>query len=201
MRKVLSYLRPQAWRTAFQILLKFCATQIELFLPWILELYKGKLVLDADALNAVSSGVVDRALFDRSPAQKILTPHIGEARRLLGEALPIKTETERAGAAQTLAKTYGSCVLLKGSGTLICSPDLRMIKNTTGNPGMATGGSGDVLSGIIAAFAGQGLPPFEAAACGAYIHGRAGDAAAAAIGQVCMNAEDLITFLPDAWKS
>ena len=169
-------------------------------LRWIAEQYRGKLILDADALNAVSSGTISHVLLRRTSAQVIMTPHIGEARRLLGKDLPIKTEEERTEAVRTLAELYGSTVLLKGSGTLVCSPDMQIIKNVTGNPGMATGGSGDVLSGIIIAFAGQGLTPFNAAACGAYIHGLAGDMAAARLGEVCMNADDLITFLPDAWK-
>lgn len=175
------------------------AERMEL-LQWIADTYRGRLVLDADALNAMSSGKIRFGRNGEASAQTVLTPHIGEARRLLGEDLPVKTETEREEAVQTIAKKYGSCVLLKGAGTLVCSPDLRIIKNMTGNPGMAAGGSGDVLSGIIAAFAGQGLPVFEAAACGAFIHGFAGDLAAAELGQVCMNAEDLITFLPKAWK-
>lgn len=176
------------------------AERIDL-LQWIVERYKGKLLLDADALNAVSSGAIISDQISRTSAQLVMTPHIGEARRLLGEDLPIRTEEERTEAVRTLANKYGSTVLLKGFGTLICSPEMQLIKNTTGNPGMATGGSGDVLSGIITAFAGQGLTPFYAAGCGAYIHGLAGDVAAAKLGEVCMNADDLIEFLPEAWKS
>ncbi len=164
------------------------------------ESYEGKLVLDADALNAISRGDISEELIRCSKADIVLTPHVGEARRLLGDNLPIKTEEERIEAAKALAEKYNCTVLLKGAGTLICAPSKELIKNESGNPGMAAGGSGDVLSGIIAAFAGQGLSAFDAAACGAYIHGSAGDLAAEFVGEICMNAEDLIGFLPLAFK-
>lgn len=173
------------------------AERLEL-LKWILKTYEGTLLLDADALNMIARGEIGIEDVKGAKAKIIMTPHIGEAKRLLESDAQILTEEERICAAKTLAGKYHSTVLLKGAGTLICSPEMELIKNETGNPGMAAGGSGDVLSGIIAAFAGQGLSAFEAAACGAYIHGKAGDLAAAALGEIAMNAEDLITYLPAA---
>ena len=169
-------------------------------LKWILKTYEGILLLDADALNMIARGEIGLEEVKASKAKLILTPHIGEAKRLLENDAPIISEEERICAAKTLAGKYQATVLLKGAGTLICSPEMELIKNETGNPGMATGGSGDVLSGIIAAFAGQGLSAYEAAACGAYIHGKAGDLAAEELGEMAMNSEDLITCLPAALK-
>lgn len=184
-----------------------------LILKQILRDYEGKLILDADALNMVARGEIAEEEIRQSPARILFTPHIGEAKRLLGRDCSIRTKEERIEAATELAEKYQSTILLKGPGTLILSlsssgrtpaakADIEnMYQNTTGGPGMATAGSGDVLSGIIAAFAGQGLSLPEAAACGAYIHGKAGDLAAEALGEVCMNASDLIRYLPAAWKA
>ncbi|MBR3241987.1 MAG: NAD(P)H-hydrate dehydratase [Parasporobacterium sp.] len=201
-------------------------------LKQILNNYSGKLILDADALNMIAREEISIAEVLNSSAEILLTPHIGEAKRLLDTAFPIRTEEERLKAAKTLAMKYQCAVLLKGPGTLIVKSenerekamsldsvfsfnatdpaDFRkslsgtenwtIYKNTTGNPGMAVGGSGDVLTGIITAFAGAGLSLPEAAACGAYIHGKAGDLAAEELGEVCMNASDIIRYLPKAWK-
>lgn len=167
----------------------------------ILAEYKGILLLDADALNMVARGDISCEEVLNTKAKLIFTPHIGEAKRLLGSDAPIRTEEERIKAVKSLAEKYQATVLLKGAGTLICSPKMELIKNESGNPGMAAGGSGDALSGIIAAFAGQGLSAFEAAACGAFLHGKAGDLAAEYVGEICMNAEDIISFLPLAFKN
>lgn len=165
----------------------------------LLEDVTGRFVLDADALNLIAKDPCLAVRVRDSKADLVMTPHVGEAKRLLHDDAPICTPEERRLAVTQLAKTYGCSVLLKGADTLVCSPEMELLQNTTGNPGMAAGGSGDVLSGIIAAFCGQGLTAFEAAACGAYIHGRAGDAAAKELGEVCMNAGDLIAYLPRAW--
>lgn len=167
----------------------------------LLQDYSGKLVLDADALNMIARGEISEAEFSASPAKILLTPHIGEAKRLLHSSRKIQTEKERQSAVLTLSEKYHCTVLLKGAGTLIASPSGELYRNPTGGPGMAAGGSGDVLSGIIAAFAGQGLSLPEAAACGAFIHGRAGDLAADQLGEVCMSSSDIIAFLPEAWKT
>lgn len=173
-------------------------------LSFLIQNYDGTMVLDADALNAISRGNLAKETLRSSSAEFIFTPHVGEAKRLLSAAAhypaSIRTEKERLTAAQILADVYQSTVLLKGAGTLIVSPSGAVYQNTTGNPGMATGGSGDVLSGIIASFAGQGLSAEDAAACGAFLHGKAGDLAANALSEPAMTAGDLISFLPDARK-
>lgn len=167
----------------------------------ILREYRGKLILDADALNMISREEISREEFFSSAADILFTPHIGEAKRLLRSSRQIRTEKERTAAAKLLSQMYGCSILLKGPETLILSPSGVLLQNTTGGPGMAAGGSGDVLSGIIAAFAGQGLSLPEAAACAAFLHGKAGDLAAKALGEICMASSDIIQFLPDVWKT
>jgi NAD(P)H-hydrate epimerase len=160
----------------------------------IIENYSGKLILDADALNilaregiggAAGSKISPRNLW-KLPRVAVLTPHAGEAGRLLGLSAAA-VQSNRAAAHSALQKKFGCAVVLKGAGTLV-SPNR---VNTTGNPGMATGGSGDVLTGVIAAFAGQGFPPETAAAAGVYVHGLAGDLAAEAFGQTGLIAGDI----------
>ncbi len=173
-------------------------------LRYLIRNYSGTLVLDADALNAVASGAISLDDITSSPASLIFTPHIGEAKRLLHTAASIRTEAERITAAKEIAETYRCTALLKGPKTLVVSAllpesDPKIFENTTGNPGMAAGGSGDVLSGIIAALAGQGLSPEIAAACGAFIHGKAGDIAASRFSQISMKAGDIIACLPNAF--
>lgn len=151
------------------------------------------MVLDADALNALATWAGERI---ETGGPRILTPHPGEARRLLGkQPLPAN---ERVKIAATLAHRYSAIVVLKGHRTVITDGS-RFAVNTTGNPGMATGGSGDVLTGLITALACQGLPPFDAAQLGVYLHGLAGDLAAGELGQEAMIASDLIRFLPAAF--
>ena len=99
-----------------------------------------------------------------------------------------------------LSDCYNSLVVLKGAGTL-CGTDIDMCMNTTGNPGMATGGSGDVLSGIIGGLAAQGLCPKDAANAGAYIHGLAGDLAAEALTEISLTAGDIVSYIPAAFKT
>ena len=150
------------------------------------------IVLDADGLFAVSPFAKE---FMRT-APFVLTPHPGEFARLTGEAAP-ETDSERAGCAVAFAQTYGCVLLLKGTGTVV-SDGAKRYRNTTGNPGMATGGTGDVLTGVIAALVAQGLSAFDAAVLGAWIHGRAGDRAAAALGQTALTATDLLDYLSTA---
>lgn len=130
------------------------------------------LVLDADALNLLADAPA------ASPADAVLTPHPGEAARLLRTSAH-EVQGNRAGAARTLAERFGCVVVLKGAGTLVAAPDGRSVQVAAGNPGMATGGMGDLLTGVIAALRAQGLEAFDAAACGALLHAAAGDAAAA----------------------
>lgn len=150
------------------------------------------LVADADALNfcARHPGVLEE-----TEAPLILTPHPGEMARLCGDTIP-GIQADRLGAAREKARETGAVVVLKGAATVIAAPDGRCAVNPTGNPGMAKGGSGDVLAGMTASLAAQGLSSFEAAAAGAYLHGLAGDLCAQRLGERAMLPTDLIAALP-----
>ncbi|MBA4063549.1 MAG: NAD(P)H-hydrate dehydratase [Isosphaera sp.] len=152
-------------------------------------------VLDADGLNAVAPFADP---FPGRAAPLVLTPHPGEFARLTGDPAP-RTPEDRLRAAVGFAARARVVLLLKGSGTLV-TDGRRVFRNTTGNPGMATGGTGDVLTGVVAALVGQGLDPFDAAALGAWAHGRAGDLAAADLGQTGLTAADLLEHLPAAFR-
>lgn len=157
----------------------------------VLEAYQGPVVLDADGINIISQ---HKDILRGRTAPTILTPHDGEFRRLGG------TLTEdRAASAEKMAEDLGCIMLLKGHRTVITDGRATYI-NHTGNPGMAVGGSGDVLAGIIVSLLGQGLQPLEAAACGAWIHGAAGDLCAGEIGQYGMLPSDLVQALPRLLK-
>ena len=152
-------------------------------------------VFDADALWALSPA--DRGLLRDHAGPRVLTPHAGELARLLGRDPAAVTDADRpalAEAAATLAAEIDAVVVFKGAGTLVAAPH-RQARNDTGNPGMATAGTGDVLAGVIAAILGQGLAPFDAARLGAWVHGLAGDAAAADLGEISMTARDLLDRL------
>jgi NAD(P)H-hydrate epimerase len=154
-------------------------------------------VLDADGLNALAEQ--PDSIAGRS-APTILTPHPGECARLL-QTDTAAIQADRVGSARDAAKRYASIVVLKGARTLVCDgrrPDLPVSINTTGSPGMATGGSGDTLTGIIGAFAARGMDPFDAACLGVYLHGSAGDIAAARIGQDGLTAGDIGESVPAA---
>ncbi|TDA66958.1 MAG: NAD(P)H-hydrate dehydratase [Clostridia bacterium] len=153
-------------------------------------------VIDADALNALS-GHSEILPSLKQPA--ILTPHPGEMSRLLG--VPVaRVQEDRLAVAQAAAQQWQVTVVLKGARTVIATPKGHIYVNPTGNPGMATGGSGDVLTGIIAALLAQGLPAEEAAACGVYLHGLAGDLAGQDLGMAGLTATSLIEYLPLAFK-
>src|SRR5690606_11020476 len=130
------------------------------------------MVLDADALNLLAEQ-------PRAVGDAILTPHPGEAARLIG-ITTAEVQEGREASARALARSFDAVVGLKGGGALVAAPDGRMARIDAGNPGMATGGMGDLLTGAIAALRAQGLEAFDAAACGALLHAAAGDAAAAA---------------------
>lgn len=152
------------------------------------------LLLDADALNALASC---REVLQRPAAPRVLTPHPGEFVRLVGlDRLPPEQREEQAAA---LAARLGVVIVLKGHHTLITDGQRQAI-NATGNPGMATGGSGDVLTGLVTSLLCQGLAPFDAAQLGVYLHGLAGDLAAAELSQEAMIASDLPRFLPAAFR-
>jgi len=151
-------------------------------------------VLDADGLNALATLTSD--VFKRRTAPTILTPHPGEFGRLLEKSTE-EVQADREVLALEYARDHRVVLVLKGKGTIVTDGE-RLYRNTTGNPGMATGGSGDVLTGLIAALVAQGLEPFDAAVLGVYTHGKAGDLAAARVGQVSLIATDLIDELPRA---
>ncbi len=157
----------------------------------ILEHYTGPVVLDADGINVLQA---HKDVLRSRTSPTILTPHDGEFQRFGG----VLTE-DRIASASALAKEYGVIVLLKGHRTVI-TDGKKTYLNTTGNPGMATGGSGDVLAGIITSLLGQGLPALEAASCGAWLHGAAGDICAREIGQYGMLPSDMVSVLPRLMK-
>ncbi len=150
------------------------------------------MVFDADALNALSE---EPDLLSHAGGPRILTPHPGEFARLIGRKLD---GDDRNAAAVELAARCDIVVVLKGHRTLV-TDGRRTAINTTGNPGMATGGTGDVLTGLITALACQHLEPFDAARLGVYLHGLAGDLAAKKLGQVSLVASDVIHYLPEAF--
>ena len=155
------------------------------------------LVLDADALNAVTEDIL-RLKTSASPAL-VLTPHPGEMARLTGDSIA-KIESDRIKAAGNFAAAHECFLLLKGARTVIAAPDGRLAIIGSGNPGMASGGMGDVLTGVITALLGQGYEPFEACCLGAFCHGLAGDMAAEEKGEIGMIATDLQEMLPYAFK-
>jgi NAD(P)H-hydrate epimerase len=154
-------------------------------------------IIDADGLNAFE-GHTD--LLRKCDAPLVLTPHPGEFARLTGTVVPPESEIEaRAEVAIKAAADFGAIIVLKGSPTLIASNDGRCCLNPSGNDGMATGGSGDVLSGIIGTLLAQKVDPFEAAVAAVFIHGLAGDFAAEDLTPRAMIAGDIIDYLPDAF--
>ncbi len=164
------------------------------------------LVVDADGLNALKGNLQvlnkgDRLLYrENQPVPFILTPHSGEFVRVFGGTLD-DSDSMRKKRALDAAQKHGGVIVLKGHRTVITAPEGNFHINATGNPGMATAGSGDVLTGIIAALVGQGLAPFEAACLGAHVHGLAGDLAVEKVGQVSLTAGDILRFLPEAFKT
>jgi NAD(P)H-hydrate epimerase len=154
------------------------------------------LVIDADGLNALeghTSWLKQRA----GPA--ILTPHPGEFARLLGSDIT-RVQAERKELAMRFAADHQVILVLKGHATLV-TDGRRLYQNTTGNAGMATGGTGDVLTGLIAALLGQGLDPFAAAQLGVYLHGLAGDLARDDLSEVSLIASDLLVYLPRVFRN
>jgi ADP-dependent NAD(P)H-hydrate dehydratase / NAD(P)H-hydrate epimerase len=154
------------------------------------------LVLDADALTALAGHLDD---LREAPAARCLTPHPGEMARMLG-ATVADVERDRAGTVRRMAMTYGVHVVLKGAASVIGHPDGRVVLNPTGNPGMASGGTGDVLTGILGAFLARGMNPVDAMHAAVYLHGSAGDRAAARVGQESLIAGDVIEALPEAFR-
>ncbi len=161
----------------------------------LLKQYQKPMVIDADALNIISS---NRHLLSIIPQGSILTPHPKEFERLVGVWT---TDFERLEKQKTLSAQLNSVIILKGAYTSIAAPQGQVYFNSTGNPGMATGGSGDVLTGILTGLLAQGYTSTEVAILGVYLHGLAGDLAANTLGMNSLIASDLIDFLPQAFKS
>lgn len=154
----------------------------------LLKTCKSPLVLDADALNCIAARP---ALLQLLPAQTIITPHVGEFDRLFGEH---SNSEERLKKAIDMAKYYNIIIVLKGHYTATVRPTGRVYFNSTGNPGMSTAGSGDVLTGVIAAFVAQGYRPELAATIGVYVHGLAGDMVTADYGEFGVMATDIADY-------
>jgi len=175
-----------------------CSAQISRLVGWLYRTLPLPLVVDADGINALAGSPEALA----NPAgPRVLTPHPGEFERLC-KALSITIEDSvpsREEAAVKLARQQQMTIVLKGNKTLVTDGQTQF-RNTTGNPGMATGGSGDVLTGIITALICQKLSPFDAARLGVFAHGVAGDLTAAEVGMVGMTARDILGHLPHAWR-
>lgn len=175
----------------------------------VLDRFGGSCVVDADALNGLAHFGDDQELSAssvrwsiRNPQRMVLTPHPGEARKLLEffgiqKSIDATTHSRRA-AACALVEATGCNIVLKGHGTVVTNGE-RIYTNETGNAGMATAGTGDVLTGIIAGLIGQHMPPYEASILGVYLHGLAGDFAAEELGRHSMTALDVLDYLPDAF--
>ncbi|MFH1201396.1 MAG: NAD(P)H-hydrate dehydratase [Candidatus Omnitrophota bacterium] len=174
----------------------------------IIKTVNKPMVIDADGLNALvghldilrkTKGERRGTLRLRSGQAKILTPHPGEMARLLGVSVK-KIQENRKNIAKKFARDYNTVLVLKGHNTIVAQPKAETYINKTGNPGMATAGSGDVLTGMIGAFLAQGLDGFSAAKYGVYLHGLAGDLAAKDKTQIGLIASDIIERIPGAIK-
>lgn len=164
------------------------------FLYEIIRRADRPIVLDADALTLISK---NPDILKKAKAPLILTPHPGEMSRLTGLSIP-EIQADRITAALEFSKRYGVYLILKGARSVIATPDGRASINTTGNPGMASGGTGDVLTGVVGGFLAQRLSPEDAAKLGAFVHGAAGDVIANEIGEAGLTAGDLAEALPEA---
>ncbi|MFA8449970.1 MAG: NAD(P)H-hydrate dehydratase [Bacteroidales bacterium] len=162
-------------------------------LKLLIQQYDNPLILDADALNILSE---NKTWISFLPSGSILTPHPGEFQRLVGKW---DSDFDKMEKARALAVKHSVYLILKGAHTMIFTPDGECYLNTTGNPGMATGGSGDVLTGILLGLLSQSYTPFEACVLGVYLHGSSGDLAAADKGFESLIASDIIDYLPKAF--
>ena len=158
----------------------------------VLENAKCPVIIDADGINLLSRNI---NLLKNSSVSSVLTPHLGEMSRLVSESV-CEIKRNRVEYAKKAAREFNCCVVLKGPRTLISSPDGKVYCNLNGNAGMAVGGSGDVLAGIIGGLAAQGMQPEKAAACAVYIHGRSGDLCEQNLTQYSMTPTDILDYLP-----
>lgn len=168
-----------------------CSAATEEIVCQVLSAYPGPVVLDADGINLVGK---HKDILRGRTSPTILTPHAGEFQRLTG-----RKPENRLDSAVEAAKDLGVILVLKGHETVITDGAAAYL-NPTGNPGMAVGGSGDVLAGMIVSLLGQKIPPLEAAACGAWLHGAAGDLCAKELGQYGMLPTDMVQVLPRLLK-
>lgn len=173
-----------------------CQAETQKLVRNLLKKINKPLVLDADGINAIA-GKAD--ILKKRKHQVILTPHPGEMARLIRKDIRA-IQASREKTALSFAKKYGVVLALKGYKTVIAGPKGQLYVNKTGNSGMSTAGVGDVLTGMIASFIGQGINPYSAAVIGAYLHGMAGDLAAKEKGQFSLIASDLLEKLPQAIK-
>ena len=155
------------------------------------------MVVDADGINALP-GHLD--VLKNAKAPLILTPHPGEMARLIGQEVSY-VQKDRKGLALSFASEYNTVLVLKGYETIVAAPNGESYKNETGNVGMASGGTGDILTGMIASFIGQALEPFTAASLAVYFHGLAGDLAAKEKGFLGLIATDLLNKIPEVLKT
>jgi NAD(P)H-hydrate epimerase len=162
----------------------------------LVECCEKPMIIDADGLNLLAA---EPSLLENLRCEAVITPHPAEMGRLTGLGTG-EVQKDRIGIAKKFADEYGLTVVLKGAGTVIATNDGRIAINPTGNDGMATAGSGDVLAGMIASLLGQGLPTYEAAAAGVYLHGLAGNFAAHDKGTASLIASDIIANIPQAFK-
>jgi NAD(P)H-hydrate epimerase len=170
-------------------------TSLRLIVQTLLEQEQLRLVIDGDGLNNLSAL---KSWPSRLRAELVLTPHPGEMKRLWSGLLREQLPRDRQEQASQFAQHSKTTVVLKGAGTVVTDGQ-KVYVNKTGNPGMATAGSGDVLTGVITALMGQGMSNFDAAVLGVYIHGLAGDIAAKKLGQVSLIATDIIDSLGEAF--
>ena len=154
------------------------------------------IVLDADGINAFEGKA---NLLKRHKQNLVITPHPGEMSRLIGESTRA-IQKRRIDIAKRASRNYNCVTVLKGARTVVANPKGEIYINETGNPGMATGGVGDILTGMIASFIGQGLEPYGASKVAVYIHGRAGDLAMREKGEISLIATDLLNKLPTVYK-
>ena len=170
-------------------------SDVSLMLRKLLSECQKPMIIDADALNIIAN---QKELLQQIPANSILTPHVKEFERIFGQS---KYSYDRIAKAQNAARQMNVTIILKGAYTLIATPDRNLIFNSTGNPGMATAGSGDVLTGILTALLAQGYKAEEAARLGVYLHGLAGDLALEEQSEESLIAGDIIAALGRAFKA
>jgi len=161
----------------------------------LLKNWPHPMIIDADAINILAA---NREMIQILPVNSIITPHIGEFDRLLGDQ---NNSLERLNAQQAFSDKHGQIMVLKGANTSISIPGGSIYFNNTGNPGMATGGSGDVLTGILTGLLAQGYAPDKAAILGVYLHGKAGDLAAFELSEQALIASDIIHYLSNVFKT